>query len=65
MAQVYYTGGIAVEWIANPVDGQVEVYSGPCPPGCRSYEVFEAGHEIAVVAGGAEGGRIAVSDILP
>jgi Uma2 family endonuclease len=61
----YAAGGIAVYWIVNLVDHQVEVYSGPSPSGYQSRQDFTPGLEIPVVIGGVERGRIAVSDILP
>ncbi len=52
-------------WLANVVDGQVEVYSRPGPSGYEALEVLSPGHLVPVVIDGAEFGRIAVGDILP
>jgi Uma2 family endonuclease len=62
---VYGVGGIAVYWIVNLVDGQVEVYSNPGPSGYQSHEVLAPGHVLSVVIDGVEVGEIPVSDILP
>jgi Uma2 family endonuclease len=61
----YATGNIPVYWIVNLVDSQVEVYTGPCPEGYRSRQVFNPGQTVPVVIDGIEVGRIAVADILP
>jgi Uma2 family endonuclease len=61
----YAQAGIAVYWIVNLVDRQVEVYTGPGPSGYRTREDFHAGQAVPVVIDGHEVGRIAVADILP
>jgi Uma2 family endonuclease len=58
-------GGIPVYWIVNLVDSQIEVYSDPSPDGYRSRQDFQPGQVVPVIIGGAEVGRIGVSDILP
>ena len=69
MASVYGGGGVAICWIANLVDRQVEVYSlpsGPSEPlGYRHCEVYGADQEVPVVISGTEVGRIKVADLLP
>lgn len=52
-------------WIANLIDGQVEVYSDPGPTGYATHEVLAPGHVLSVVLDGVEVGEIAVGDILP
>ena len=69
MARVYGGGGVAVYWIINLVERQVEVYSGPSGPsepvGYRHCEVYRHGQEVPVVIAGTEVGRIPVADLLP
>jgi Uma2 family endonuclease len=65
MADIYGAGGIAICWIVNLVDGQVEVYSNPGPDGYRTHEVRAPGHVLHVAVDGVELGEIAVADILP
>jgi Uma2 family endonuclease len=60
----YARSGIAVYWIVNLVDSQVEVYTGPGTDGYTSRVDFTVGQHVPVVIGGVEVGRIAVSDVL-
>ncbi len=60
----YARGGIAVYWIVNLVDRQVELYTGPGLDGYTSRVDFTAGEHVPVVIDGVEVGRIAVSDML-
>jgi Uma2 family endonuclease len=60
----YARCGIAVHWIVNLVDRQVEVYTGPGSDGYASRVDFTAGQHVPVVIDGVEIGVIAVSDIL-
>jgi Uma2 family endonuclease len=60
----YAKGGIAVYWIVNLVDRQVEVYTGPGSDGYSSRVDYIAGQHVPVVIEGVEVGRIAVSDML-
>ena len=60
----YARGGIAVYWIINLVDRQVEVYTDPGPDGYRSSRVFTPGQVVPVVIDGRQIGQIAVDDIL-
>jgi Uma2 family endonuclease len=61
----YATDGIPVYWIVNPVDRQVEVYTGPGLGAYQSCSVFQAGQAVPVVIGGQPLSAIAVDDILP
>lgn len=65
LAQVYGGGGIAVYWIINLVDRQVEVYSDPHQAGYRSRTDYQPGQQVPVVIDGVEVGRIPVDDLLP
>jgi Uma2 family endonuclease len=60
----YARSAVAVYWIVNLVDRQVEVYTGPGPDGYASRVDFIAGQHVPVVIDGVEVGRIAVSDML-
>ena len=60
----YARNGIAVYWIVNLVDRQVEVYTGPGSDGYSSRVDFTAGQHVPVVIDGVEVGQIAVSDML-
>jgi Uma2 family endonuclease len=64
MKRVYGASGIPVYWIINLVDRQIEVYTDPTPEGYRSSRTFKPGEDVPVVLGGAEVGRVAVSEIL-
>ena len=65
MAHVYSSSGIAVYWIVNLVDQQVEVYTNPGPDGYQSSQIFKAGQEVPVLIDGHGAGRISVAEILP
>ncbi|MGZ3382558.1 MAG: Uma2 family endonuclease [Isosphaeraceae bacterium] len=65
LAGVYGGGGIAVYWIVNLVDRQVEVYSDPFQGGYRSRVEFKPGQAIPVVIASQQVGTIAVDDVLP
>jgi Uma2 family endonuclease len=61
----YATAGIAVYWIVNLVNRQVEVYTRPLKGrGYRSRKVLKPGQEIPVVVAGQSLGTIAVNDIM-
>ena len=62
---LYAATGIPVYWIVNLKNRQVEVYTGPGPDGYASRNDFVEGHDVPVMIGGIEVGRIAVADILP
>jgi len=65
MALVYGKGGVAVYWIVNLIDRQVEVHTDPGPDGYRKAQVFSSDQAVPVFLEGTELGRIAVTDILP
>jgi Uma2 family endonuclease len=69
MCRMYGAGGVALYWVVNLVDGQVEVHSGPSglsePLGYRHCEVYARGQEIPFVIEGTEIGRIPVTELLP
>jgi Putative restriction endonuclease len=65
MARVYSASGIAIYWIINLVDQQVEVYSDPGSAGYQSTQIKKPGEEVPVVIDGALVGQIAVSELLP
>jgi Uma2 family endonuclease len=69
MGPVYAREGIAVYWIVNLVDHQLEVHtdpSGACAqPDYATRQVFGPADEVPVVNDGVEVGRIAVRDLLP
>jgi Uma2 family endonuclease len=64
LVQAYGGGGIAISWIINLVDRQVEVYTDPDPSGYRSRTDHRPGQDVPVVIGGVEVGRIPVDDLL-
>jgi Uma2 family endonuclease len=64
-AEVYGPSGVAVYWIVNLVNRQVEVYTEPGPQGYRSRVDFAVEQTVPVMIDGQELGRIAVDDILP
>ena len=64
MTVVYGRAGIAVYWIVNLVDRQVEVYSEPGPTGYASRVDHTPGTSVPVVTAGTIVGHIAVDDIL-
>jgi Uma2 family endonuclease len=61
----YARGRIAIYWIINLVDRQVEVYSNPRRGQYRSSQVFKPGQDVPIVIDGVEVGRIAVAVLLP
>jgi Uma2 family endonuclease len=61
----YATDGIAVYWIVNLVDFQVEVYAGPSRGAYQSRVDYKPGQAVPVVIDGRHLGDIAVNDILP
>ena len=62
---VYGGGGIAVYWIVNLVDRQVEVYSRPGKNGYKSRKDIKPGQQVPVTIGGRKLRPIAVDDLLP
>jgi Uma2 family endonuclease len=65
MARIYGNAGIAVYWIVNLVDRQVEVYTGPHADGYTARDVYRPGDIVPVVVDGKIVGQIAVDDLLP
>lgn len=65
MARVYSTASIAIYWIINLVELQVEVYSDPGPAGYRSTQIFKPGETVPVVIDGIPVGQISVAELLP
>jgi Uma2 family endonuclease len=65
LAGVYAGGGIAVYWIVNLVDRQIEVHTDPVPGGYHSRVDFKPGQAIPVMIDGQQLGPVAVEDILP
>jgi Uma2 family endonuclease len=61
----YAAGAIAVYWIINLIDRQVEVHTGPGADGYSEWVTYKPGESVPVVIDGAAVGRIAVADILP
>jgi Uma2 family endonuclease len=61
----YARAGIAVYWIVNLVDRQVEVYSEPRGDDYETRRVYQADQQVPVVIAGAEVGTIGVNDVLP
>jgi Uma2 family endonuclease len=57
--------GIAVYWIVNLIDRQVEVYTEPNFDGYASCILFKPGQFVPVLIDGVEVGQIAVAEILP
>ena len=60
----YARSGIAVYWIVNLVDRQVEVYTGPGSDGYTSRVDYIADQHVPVVIDGFEVGHISVSTML-
>lgn len=65
MIVVYGRAGIAVYWIVNLVDRQVEVYSSPQRDGYATHVCYRSGQSVPVVLDGVMVGQIAVDDLLP
>jgi Uma2 family endonuclease len=65
MARTFSAGGIAVYWIVNLGESQIEVYTDPTADGYATMRVYRVGEDVPVVLDGTEVGRIAVTDVLP
>jgi Uma2 family endonuclease len=65
MSKVYARAGIAVSWIVNLVDRQIEVYTTASPEGYQSRRDFTRGQDVPVTIAGRESGRIPVAEFLP
>lgn len=66
-AEIYAADGIAVYWIINLVDRQLEVYTEPDPANrtYRNREVFTPGQSVTIELDGNAIQTIAVDDLLP
>ncbi len=68
-ARIYARAGIAVYWIVNLVDRQVEVYSQPSgPTAMPAYgdtQIYRPGDAIPLVLDGSTVATIAVDELLP
>jgi Uma2 family endonuclease len=65
MVKVYGPTGIPVYWIVDLQARQVEVYTLKRRSGYGKPRIFKPRQSVPVVIGGAEVGRIAVSEIVP
>jgi len=67
--RIYARANIAVYWVINLVDRQVEVYSDPDsqanPPVYRRSQIHLPGQMVPVVLKGQTVGQVAVQDLLP
>lgn len=67
--QLYAAAGIAVYWIVNVADGQVEVYTDPDPaatlPGYAARADFRPGQDVPITLGGQTVSAIPAADLLP
>jgi Uma2 family endonuclease len=67
--RIYARAGIAVYWIVNLIDRQVEVYTLPQPtldePRFANRTDYREGESVPVVIQAQEIGRVAVADLLP
>jgi Uma2 family endonuclease len=67
--RLYARAAVPVYWIVNLTDRQVEVYTDPTGPAdepdYRRQQNYGPSDTVPVVVGGAEVGRLTVSDLLP
>jgi Uma2 family endonuclease len=67
--RLYARAGIACYWIANLVDGRIEVYSQPtgavASPEYGSMQVYQPRDEIPLLLDSSLVGTLAVADLLP
>lgn len=67
--EIYAEAGIAIYWIVNLVDCQIEFHSPTSGPaqqfGYAACDIYVAGRSVPVGIDGREVGRIAVTDVLP
>lgn len=61
----YARAGIAVYWIVNLVERQVETHANPEPTGYAERRVFTPGQRVPVVIDGAVVGEVPVESLLP
>lgn len=67
--RLYARAGIAIYWIVNLIERQIEVYSDPSGPSeepdYRERQIFAASDAMAVMLDGANVGMLKVADLLP
>ncbi len=67
--RIYAQAGIAIYWIINLVDRQIEVYSNPqstqTEPDYLHQQNYQVGDELLLLLDSAEVGRVSVQDLLP
>ena len=67
--RLYAQAGIAVYWIVNVADGQIEVYTDPdpaaSPPAYASHTDYRVGQDVPIVLDSAMAGSIPVADLIP
>ena len=68
--RVYAGAGIAVYWVVNVADRQVEVYTDPvAPPGTaphyRTRTTYSPSDQVPLLIAGTSVGALAVVDFLP
>lgn len=67
--RLYARAGIAVYWVINLMQAQIEVYTEPDqqnrPPDYRQRRIYRSADRLPVVLDGVEVEQILVSDILP
>ncbi len=63
--RVYASARIAVYWILNLPERQVEVYSDPDEATYRQQRTYAATEALPVVIGGQEVGQVAVGELMP
>lgn len=67
--RLYARAGIAVYWIVNLLESQVEVYTDPSGPAdqpdYRQHHVYGLADAVPLVIEGREVGRLAVRELLP
>jgi hypothetical protein len=67
---MYAAAGIAIYWIVNVVDRQIEVYTDPVsPPGSaphyRTRTIYTPNDQVPLVVAGTQVGTVPVVDVLP
>ena len=67
--RLYAAAEVAVYWIVNTVDGQVEVYTDPQPaadpPAYATSQVYRPGDAVPLTLDGAAVAAVPVADLLP
>lgn len=66
-ASIYARSRVAVYWLINLPERQIEVFAGPMPRSqrYRSMTVFREADEVPVTIAGRGAGRLPVKDLLP